>query len=143
MPFTPPADTETFKYSREDRFRAVVQAIYNAILDPNVQPTNTDVFTNLEEKFWIGVADVAVLAALGGGSGSGGVFVRSTLTAARAVATASTNQLLVLTGNAAPNDGEGGTYTWDDTTTAADNFPLLFRPNDYSSGRGGAWVKFQ
>ena len=144
--YTPPQDTPTVKYSRYDRFKAVVSALADITADAEVEPQNDDQFKDLEERFWNALVEVALLASSGAG-GSGSTATAANLTTMRAIVSSSTNQVCFLLGEASAYDGGGGFYAWEiDPTSAAVDAPMTdVVPDDRASaatGDKGYWKKF-
>ena len=141
--YTPPQDTPTVKYSRYDRFKDAVTRFADALADPEVEPRDDDQFKDLEERFWNGLVEMALLV-----TGSGAGVVRAdTLALMRDVPSTATNRFCFLVGNDSAYDGGGGVYAWEiDPTSAAVDGPMTdIVPNDrasVSSGNKGYWKKF-
>ena len=148
--YTPPQDTEDYKYSRYDRFKDAVTRFADAMADPEVEPHDDDQFKDLEEKFWNGLVEMALLVT-GGGGGSGGgslgLIRADTLALMRDVPSTALNRVCFLVGNDSAYDGGGGLYAWEiDPTEAAVDGPMTdIVPNDraaVSVGNKGYWKKF-
>lgn len=142
--YTPPQDTEDYKYSRYDRFRDAVTRFAYALADPEVEPRDDDQFKNLEERFWNGLVEMALLVTSGGGVG---VSRADTLALMRDVPSSALNRFCFLVGNDSAYDGGGGVYAWEvDPTAVAVDTPMTdIIPNDrasVSSGNKGYWKKF-
>lgn len=141
--YTPPQDTQTYKYSRYDRFKDAVTRFADALADPEVEPRDDDQFKDLEERFWNGLVEMALLTTAGGV----GVARADTLALMRDVPSTALNRFCFLVGNESAYDGGGGLYAWEiDPTEAAVDGPMTdIVPNDraaVSVGNKGYWKKF-
>ena len=140
-PFVPTPDTVTIKYSRYDRFREIVAQLADLLADPSVEPTTTDQFKNIEEKFWLAVVNMATINAT-----TGFIHRADTLAAMRALESNINNRVCILTGNDSAYDGGGGLYAWevDPASLAVDNPVIDVIPTDratVSSEHRGYWKK--
>jgi hypothetical protein len=148
--YTPPQDTEENKFSRYDRFRDAVTRFADAMADPEIEPRDDDQFKDLEERFWNGLVEMALLVTGGGGSSGGGalgVYRADTLALMRDVPSSALNRICFLVGNDSAYDGGGGVYAWEvDPTEAAVDGPMTdVVPNDrasVSSANKGYWKQF-
>lgn len=143
--YTPPQDTSVVKYSRYDRFKAAVTILADVLADPEVEPQEDDQFKDLEERFWNGLVELALIST--GGSTGGVVNRADTLVIMRTIPSISQNKFCFLLGELAAYDGGGGVYAWEvDPTAAAVDAPMTdVVPNDRASAASynkGYWKKF-
>lgn len=82
-----------------------------------------------------------------GASASGdmvGWFVTDTLDTALLIPAASTNRFMIMLGGAAANDGFGGLFNWNNTSTALHNYDYTGGSviNPFGNPGAGRWLRY-
>ncbi len=145
--YTPPQDdpAQLKLYSRYEKFRESLEHLADVLNDSDVEPQATDQFTNMEERLWDALAEVASLVQLGSVAG---FFVADTLALMREIPSSSTNKICHLIGNVSAYDGYGGDYRWesDPTGVAVDGPMTDIIPDDWGvalPAHRGYWKKYR